>query len=187
MPMKIFTTPMCKEVVRLAGVSEYTVVTDNNFADADLAIVLSETDTNVPSIKIKLNTFKQIYASINQISSTLGTEKLDIGPIKKDYLAYVSPERKVLDERKKIKVKVYSNFIREIVDDMGFSVVKEKPDFIVFPDYMKDGQNDDLMDEIKFMGSRVVEIPSHKKAPLNPLERAQMRYKILESELCTKP
>lgn len=187
MPMKIFTTPMCKEVVRLAGVSEYTVVTDNNFADADLAIVLSETDTNVPSIKIKLNTFKQIYASINQISSTLGTEKLDIGPIKKDYLAYVSPERKVLDERKKIKVKVYSNFIREIVEDMGFTLVEEKPDFLVFPDYLKEGFNHNSQTEIDFMGKRALELPSHKNTPKNPLERAKMRYHMLENRLCTKP
>jgi len=185
--MKIYTTPMCQEVVRLAGFSKYTVKQDHDFTGADLAIVLSETETDSPNIKIKLNTFKQIYESIDIISNTLKTEKLDMGEWGDDYSIHVSRERVVMDERKKIKVKVYSNFIREIVDDMGFSVVKEKPDYIVFPDYLKDDQNDDLMDEIKFMGSRAVEIPSHKKAPLNPLERAQIRYEILESKLCTKP
>jgi hypothetical protein len=185
--MEIFTTPMCKEVVRLAGVLEYTVVTDNNFADADLAIVLSETDTNVPSIKIKLNTFKQIFESINQISSTLGTEKLDMDLIKKDYSAYLSPERKVLDERKKIKVKVYSNFIREIVEDMGFSLVEEKPEFLVFPDYLKEDLKHTSLKEIDFMGKRALEVPSHKNTPKNPLERAKMRYHMLENRLCTKP
>ena len=185
--MKISTTPMCKEVVRLAGVPEYTVITDNYFEDVDLAIVLSETDTKVPSIKIKLNTFKQIYGGIDNVSNILGTKKLDIGPIKKDYSAYVNPERKVLDERKKIKVKVYSNFIRDIVLDMGFTLVKEKPDFLVFPDYLKEVPNNNIMKEIDFMGERAVELPSHKNTPENPLERARMRYDIMENKLCTKP
>ncbi len=185
--MKIFTTPMCKEVVRLAGVPEYTVVTDNKFTGADLAIVLSETDTNVPSIKIKLNTFKQIYMSIDQISSTLSTKKLDIDPIKKDYSVYANPIRKVLDERKKIKVKVYSNFIRDIIEDMGFTLVDENPDFLVFPDYYRDDLNHNFIKEINFMGSRALELPSHKNTPLNPLERAKMRYHILENKLCTRP
>jgi len=77
--MKIYTTPMCQEAVRLAGVLDYTVKQDNNFEDANLAIVLSETKTQVPAIKIKLNTFKQIYESIDIISNTLKTEKLDMG------------------------------------------------------------------------------------------------------------
>ena len=185
--MKIFTTPMCQEVVRLAGVSKYTVKQDNNFEGADLAIVLSETDTNIPSIKIKLNTFKQIYESIDNISNTLKTEKLHRSDGGDDYSINVYRKREIMDERKKIKVKVYSKFIREIVDDMGFSLVTEKPDFIVFPDYLNDEGNTDLLREIEFMGSRAVEIPSHKNTPLNPLKRAQIRYNILESRLCTKP
>jgi len=92
-----------------------------------------------------------------------------------------------LDERKKIKVKVYSNFIRDIVQDMGFTVVEEKPDFLVFPDYMNTIANNQLKMEIELMGDMAVEIPSHKNAPLNPLIRAQLRYHILEKRLCTKP
>jgi segregation and condensation protein B len=185
--MKIFTTPMCQEVVRLAGVSKYTVKQENNFEGADLAIVLSETDTNIPSIKIKLNTFKQIYESIDLISNNLETEKLDSSEWEDDCFINVCREKETMDERKKIKVKVYSKFIREIVDDMGFSLVTEKPDFIVFPDYLKEDMNTDILREIEFMGCRAVEIPSHKNTPLNPLKRAQMRYNILESRLCTKP
>lgn len=183
--MKIYTTPMCQEAVRLAGVLDYTVKQDNNFEGADLAIVLSETKTSVHAIKIKLNTFKQIYESIDLISNTLKTEKLDMGGW--DDSVHVSRERETMNERKKIKVKVYSNFITDIVTDMGFSLVKEKPDFLVFPDYLKDDENNDILGEIGIMGDRVVEIPSHKNAPLNPLERAQIRYNILESRLCTKP
>ncbi|NYB51439.1 MAG: hypothetical protein HVN35_02580 [Methanobacteriaceae archaeon] len=185
--MKIFTTPMCQEAVKMAGVSEYTVKEDNNFKGADLAIVLSETKTDIPAIKIKLNTFKQIHESINLISNTLGTEKIDLEIFNKDYAKYLHPQQGLLDERKKIKVKVYSNFIREIVQDMGFTITTEKPDFLVYPDYMKQAQNPDLINEIEFMGNNSVEIPSHKNAHLNPLKRAQARYHILESKLCTKP
>jgi len=55
--MKIYTTPMCQEIVQMAGVSIFTVKEDRNFEGADLVIVLSETETDVQSIKIKLNTF----------------------------------------------------------------------------------------------------------------------------------
>ncbi|BDZ69694.1 hypothetical protein [Methanobacterium petrolearium] len=185
--MNIFTTPMCQEVVRLAGVLEYTVKTDNNFEGADLAIVLSETETKIHALKIKLNTFKQIYESIDKISNVLGTEKLDTGEFKAYYLNYGNPKGDGCDERKKIKVKVYSNFIRDIVEDMGFVLVEDEPDFVVFPDYLKDDFNQDFMKEIEFMGSRAVELPSHKNAPKNPLERAQLRYHILEKRLCMKP
>jgi len=185
--MKIFTTPMCQEVVKLAGVSQYTVIYDNNFEGADLAIVLSETETNIPSVKIKLNTFKQIYGSIDLISNKLKTEKVNMGEFKNDHVFYVNPERDLVAKRKEIKVKVYSNFIREIVEDMGFTRVEENPDFLVFPDYMKDTLNNAIRKEIEFMGDRAVEIPSHKNAHINPLKRAKMRYDLLESKLCMKP
>jgi segregation and condensation protein B len=52
---------------------------------------------------------------------------------------------------------------------------------VVYPDYMKD----DVRAEIK--DKKAVEIPSHKNAPRNPFKRAEMRYHILERNLCTKP
>ncbi len=185
--MKIFTTPMCQEVVRLAGVSEYTVKEDINFEGADLVITLSETETNTDTIKIKLNTFKQIYGSIDLISNSLGTEKINIDELKDDFAKYIHPELDLLNKRKKIKVKVYSNFIRDIVEDMGFTLEEDEPDFIVYPDYMKWGPGNKLMKEIESKGIPTVEIPSHKHVPLNPLQRAKTRYHILESRLCMKP
>ena len=64
---------------------------------------------------------------------------------------------------------------------MGFKIVKEDYNFVVYPDYMKDKINE-IEDNIK-----TVEIPSHKNVPLNPIKRAEMRYNILEKELCMKP
>ena len=86
-------------------------------------------------------------------------------------------------ENRNIKVKVYSNFLRDIVDDLGFKIVSEDPDYLVYPDYNRNL----LSDEIVTMGDRVVEIPSHKNAPKDPIKRAETRYKLLEKKLCTKP
>jgi hypothetical protein len=71
------------------------------------------------------------------------------------------------------------------------SIWKKKLDWIVekggmallitHPDYMKDEINE-MEDNIK-----TVEMPSHKNVPLNPIKRAEMRYNILEKELCMKP
>lgn len=86
-------------------------------------------------------------------------------------------------ENRKIKVKVYSNFLEEIVKDMGFTVVAgNNYDFMVYPDYMKEK----LKEEIAFAGERAIELPSHKNTPLNPIKRAKMRYQILENSLCMK-
>jgi segregation and condensation protein B len=83
------------------------------------------------------------------------------------------------NKNRKIKVKVYSNFLKEIVEDMGFSVVDNNYNFVVYPDYMKNEITDD---DIEF-----VEIPSHKSVPLNAIKRVEMRYNILEKKLCMKP
>ncbi len=37
------------------------------------------------------------------------------------------------------------------------------------------------------MGDYVIEVPTHKKAPKNPIKRAEMRYKLLEKKICMKP
>ncbi len=167
--LKVVTTPMCAEILKIAGVSEYIVTKDPDSVNADIAVILSESELSTESIKIKLNTFSQINQSIELISTTFGTdcEIKDITFSKKD-------------KNRKIKVKVYSNFLKEIVEDMGFKIVKEDYDFVVYPDYMKDKINE-MEDNIK-----TVEIPSHKNVPLNPIKRAEMRYNILEKELCMK-
>ena len=66
---------------------------------------------------------------------------------------------------------------------MGFMVIKEGGyDFLVYPDYLKDK----IKGEIDSAGENAIEIPSHKNAPLDPIERAEMRYEILEKSLCMK-
>jgi len=169
--LKIVTTPMCEEILKIAGIFEYSVNKNPDSVKADIAVVLSETEPSIESIKIKLNTFSQITQSIEMISTKFDTAPSD----------YKMKEVRYPDKNRKIKVRVYSNFLKDIVEDMGFKIVKENYDFVVYPDYMKDKINE-IEDNIK-----VVEIPSHKNVPLSPIKRAEMRYNILEKELCMKP
>ena len=116
--MKVVTTPMCREVVVLAGITDFIVSNVPDSADADLAVVLWETKTTKPSFRIKLNTFTQIKDSIQSLAAEMGTD-----PLKFELNHYIPIKGA---ERKKIKVKVYSNFLKEIVADMGFTLVEEQ-------------------------------------------------------------
>ncbi|MGB9936551.1 MAG: hypothetical protein ACPK7O_02425 [Methanobacterium sp.] len=172
--LKVVTTPMCEEILKIAGVKEYIINKDPDSAKADIAITLSETEISTECIKIKLNTFSQIKESIEIVSATLKTNP-------KNY-EILNIKNSIKNKNRNIKVRVYSNFLKEIVEDMGFNVVDTHYDFVVYPDYMKDKIINEIEDNIK-----LVEIPSHKNVPLDPLKRAQMRYSILEKELCMKP
>jgi segregation and condensation protein B len=177
--LRIVTTPMCSEIMELAGVSDYIISEDPDSEEGDLVVVLSETKTQIPALRIKLNTFNQIEDSISMIAAELGTKATSLPG---DWVRKENDSEQMRHERKKIKVKVYSNFLREIVEDMGYTVVETQAEFLVYPDYMKDKINH----EIASMGDRTLGIPSHQNAPLKPLERAKMRYNILERKLCTK-
>jgi len=177
--MKIVTTPMCEDILSLAGIKEFDVNSDPDSTDADIAVVLSETNTTMKSVKVKLNTFSQIRNSIEMLRDIFETEALEYDTIGNVFTNFQQ------SENQKIKVKVYSNFLKEIIDDLGFTIVSGNQDYqyLVYPDYIRN----ELTDEIITMEDRVVEIPSHKNAPKDPIKRAEMRYKLLEKKLCTKP
>ena len=66
---------------------------------------------------------------------------------------------------------------------MGFDMVTgNNYDYIVYPDYMKN----EINKKVKNTGKKTIELPSHKNAPLNPIKRAEIRYQILEKNLCMK-
>ena len=175
--MKIVTTPMCEDVLNLAGIKEFDVNSDPDSTDSDIAVVLSETNTIMKSVKVKLNTFTQIKNSVEMLRDMFETDIDEYDP--QDYI--FSEFNRSLN--RKIKVKVYSNFLKDIVNDLGFTLVTGNHHNLVYPDYIKN----ELFDEIITMGDRAVEVPSHKNAPKNPLKRAEIRYKLLEKKLCTKP
>ena len=91
------------------------------------------------------------------------------------------------DENSNRKFKVYSEFLKDIVLDIGASVIDfsiydektndEKYDYVVYPDYLEEmvEKNEDLSDSsIGF-----IRIPSHTNVSKDPIERAEERYSIL--------
>ena len=170
--MKIVTTPMCEEIVRLAGVSDYIVNKNPDEEDGDLAILLSESKVKMNSLAIKINTPSQVFESIKKVCEIAGNNLSD-----EDVTAFFDDFemcKKYLnsDFKRDINVKVYSNFIKDIVLDMGFNIVNEDFDYVIYPDYLKD----------KIIETEnLVEIPSHNSISKNPFEKIEMRYSLLES------
>ena len=111
--MRIVTTPMCEEVVRLAGINDYKVNKNPDLEDGDLAILLSESKVEMNSLAIKLNTPSQLFESIKEVSK-LKNELSDAEILEffKNYNLCV----KYLEnhENSHVKVKVYSNFLKEV-------------------------------------------------------------------------
>jgi hypothetical protein len=62
---------------------------------------------------------------------------------------------------------------------MGFQIVEKNYDYLIYPDYLKKK----LKKELIIAGERAIELPTHRNAPLNPIERAKIRYKILENSI----
>lgn len=173
--MKIITTPMCEDILKISGLNDYEVVMPNKIENADLAILLSETYSEVPKLAIKLNTYNQIYESINKIcekfNSTANEEKINI--IQK----HIRENSDKKENRKNIKVKVYSNFLKETVSDMGFTVCDTDYDYVVCPDYLENNVKNE---------KKIISVPSHKNVSTNIIERINERYDYLERELCMK-
>ena len=81
--MKIVTTPMCEDVLNLAGIKEFDVNSDPDSTDSDIAVVLSETNTIMKSVKVKLNTFTQIRNSVEMLRDMFETDVVEYDP--RDY------------------------------------------------------------------------------------------------------
>lgn len=177
--MNIVTTPMCKKILDLAGINDYNIAVHPSKDDGDFAILLSESKVDMDSLKIKLNTFKQIVESVIKVSE-YSNKKLDYDDVLsmlEDYTfayAWLSDNSKVKslkDENSKINVSVKSKFLRDIVLDMNFNIDNDNFDYLIYPDYMED---------IKESGNyKLVKIPSHHNVPEDPIERAELRYSIL--------
>lgn len=170
--MKIVTTPMCEEIVRLAGVNDYTINKHPSCEDGDFAVLLSESKVEMPHLAIKINTPNQVFESIKKVSELIGSELSDddIDLFFNDYKL----SRKYLNSsfHHDIDVKVYSNFLKDIVNDLGFNIVDEDFDYVIFPDYLKEHVTEN---------ENLVEIPSHNEISKNPFEKIELRYDILEN------
>lgn len=170
--MKIVTTPMCEEIVRLAGIKEYIVNKFPDEEDGDLAILLSESKVKMNSLPIKINTPKQVFESIKEVSRIAGNElsDMEVQGFFEDYKL----AKKYLNSNfnRDVNVKVYSEFLKDIVLDLGFNIVFDNFDYVIYPDYLKDKVTET---------ENLVEIPSHNSISKNPFEKIELRYAILEN------
>ena len=169
--MRIITTPMCEEVVRLAGIKDYKVNKNPDLEKGDLAILLSESKVEMDSLAIKLNTPLQLFESIKEVSKL--KSELSDDEILEFFNGYEYCLKYLKNhENSQIKVKVYSNFLKDIILNMGFEISSENYDYVIYPDYLKDYVQNET--------SQLVEIPSHTVVSKNPFERIEARYAILE-------
>ena len=169
--MKIVATPMCEEIVKLAGITDYTVNKFPKEDDGDLAILLSESKVDMDCLPIKINTPKQVFESIKKVSKINGNELSDMD-IQRFFQDYELAEKYLnSDFKRDVDVKVYSEFLKDIVLDLGFNIVSDDFDYVIYPDYLKDKVIET---------ENLVEIPSHNSISKNPFEKIEVRYAILE-------
>nr|WP_294999283.1 hypothetical protein [uncultured Methanobrevibacter sp.] len=170
--MKVVTTPMCEEIVKLAGIDDYVINKFPQKSDGDLAVLLSESRVDMPALRIKINTPSQIFESIKEVSK-LTSNELDDDEILSFFDGYEFLKKYLNSNFKRdIDVKVYSQFLTDIVLDVGFRIVSDDYKYVIYPDYLKDEvlETDNL-----------VEIPSHNEISKNPFKKAELRYGILEN------
>ena len=169
--MKIVTTPMCEEIVKLAGITDYTVNKFPKKEDGDLAILLSESKVDMDCLPIKINTPRQVFESIKKLSKINGNELSDMD-IQRFFQDYELAQKYLnADFKRDVDVKVYSEFLKDIVLDLGFNIVSDDFDYVIYPDYLKDKVIET---------ENLVEIPSHNSISKNPFEKIEARYAILE-------
>ena len=170
--MKIVTTPMCEEIVKLAGIKDYAVNKFPTKDDGDLAILLSESKVEMEAFPIKINTPKQVFKSIKEVSRINGNELSDVEV--QGFFENYKLSKKYLNSnfKRKVNVKVYSEFLKDIVLDLGFNIVSDNFDYVIYPDYLKDKVKE---------SENLVEIPSHNSISKNPFEKIETRYSILEN------
>ena len=200
--MIVVTTPMCKQIVEWAGLKKFKV---NKFPDeeeGDFAILLSESKVKMDSLAIKTNTFRQIKESIKTVSKALfeknliekaiGDEEIEaiFNDYKDDALYALLDENEFNEIRKSNKdkkVKVYSEFLKDIVLDIGADVIdftydkngnyKDKAndlgmdfDYLVYPDYLEEEVL--KRENLKSNEFKVIKILSHNNISKDPILKA---------------
>lgn len=209
--MIVVTTPMCRQIVEWAGLDDFKV---NKFPDdeeGDFAILLSESKVKMDSMAIKINTFKQIRESIKMVSEILFEKNLIEKVVDEEEIEAIFENYKSLDEDIKYallseeefnelresnrdkKVKVYSEFIKDIISDIGATVIDFKYekdnfnnpeldfDYLVYPDYLEEEVlKRENLDSDEF---KSIKILTHNNISKDPILKAESRYSILISEM----
>ncbi|AMK15955.1 hypothetical protein [Methanobrevibacter olleyae] len=207
--MIVVTTPMCKQIVEWAGLNEFKVNKHPDTEEGDLAILLSESKVNMYSVAIKINTFSQIKESIKKVSGCLLERNLIDKSIEDEAIEAIFNNYKekdikyaILDEEgfnkirennKDKKVKVYSEFLKDIVSDIGATVIdfkfdkdessdlKMDFDYLVYPDYLeKEVLKRENLDSNDF---KLIKVLTHNNISKDPILKAELRYSLLINEI----
>ena len=216
--MIVVTTPMCKQIVEWAGLDDFKVNKHPDNEDGDFAILLSESKVKMDSLAIKINTFGQIKESIKIVSDILFEKDLiekaiDDEAIQSIFKSYENTDglkyalldeaelNKIRENNKGKKVKVYSEFLKDIVRDIGATVIDFKYDkdekgekneglennleldydYLVYPDYLEEEvlKREDLDAE----DEKFIKILSHNNISKDPILKAESRYDTLIEKL----
>ena len=194
--MIVVTTPMCKQIVEWAGLNDFKV---NRFPDeeeGDFAILLSESKVEMDSLAIKINTFSQIKEekaidceSIESIFNDYKDNGLQYAVLDEDEFS------KIRESNKDKKVKVYSEFLKDIVSDIGATVIDFKYnkdendadnleldyDYLVYPDYLEEEVlKRENLGSVEF---KSIKILSHNNISKDPILKAESRYNALINEM----
>ena len=206
--MIVVTTPMCRQIVEWAGLKEFKVNKFPDEEDGDFAILLSESKVKMDSMAIKINTFGQIKESIKTVSNALFEKNLiekaigdeEIEAIFNDYKGDVEYALLDEDEFNKIRkscndkrVKVYSEFLKDIVSDIGLDVIDFKYDkngkdgdnedlgmdfdYLVYPDYLEEEVL--KRENLESNEFKAIKILSHNNISKDPILKAESRYATL--------
>jgi segregation and condensation protein B len=206
--MSVVTTPMCRQIVEWAGLKEFKVNKFPDEEDGDFAILLSESKVKMDSMAIKINTFGQIKESIKTVSNALFEKNLiekaigdeEIEAIFNDYKGDVEYALLDEDEFNKIRkscndkrVKVYSEFLKDIVSDIGLDVIDFKYDkngkdgdnedlgmdfdYLVYPDYLEEEVL--KRENLESNEFKAIKILSHNNISKDPILKAESRYATL--------
>ena len=206
--MIVVTTPMCRQIVEWAGLKEFKVNKFPDEEDGDFAILLSESKVKMDSMAIKINTFAQIKESIKTVSNALFEKNLiekaigdeEIEAIFNDYKGDVEYALLDEDEFNKIRkscndkrVKVYSEFLKDIVSDIGLDVIDFKYDkngkdgdnedlgmdfdYLVYPDYLEEEVL--KRENLESNEFKAIKILSHNNISKDPILKAESRYATL--------
>lgn len=209
--MIVVTTPMCRQIVEWAGLNDFKV---NRFPDeeeGDFAILLSESKVEMDSLAIKINTFSQIKESIKIVSNVLfekslidnviGDEEIEaiFNAYKENGIKYAvlgeNEFNEIRESNKDKNVKVYSEFLKDIVSDIGANVIDFKYakdgndegnpdldyDYLVYPDYLEEEVlKRENLDSNEF---KAIKILSHNNISKDPILKAESRYDTLINEM----
>ena len=207
--MKIVTTPMCEKILEFAGITDYKVNKNPDNEDGDLAIILSESNTKMDSLKIKLNTFFQIKNSIiqvskiknilnkhynsnssnfnwNEIDFSLYEPALDSQKINDIFLKYplasdwLDMNKKDVFQEKNSKINV------KVYSSFLRDIIIDMGFNIL--DLESDSSNIDYIIFPDYMNIDkenskygLISILTHKNVSKNPIKRAELRYSILNN------